>query len=197
MLTRKKKIVIGSVVGLTLLGGLASIGDDEEVRGTARPAASAPAEPQEAPEPPAPVEEPEPEVVEEEPAPEPEPVEEAPAPEPEEEVAPEDRRHLPPALEPGEEPAPDPTDEEVVTSDEIPAEILDSLVVEQLRDRGIIPLYGSPSDAISLGHITCDALDAGVSQEELWAQMLSSGFTAADAGFTYGTVVAAYCPEHS
>lgn len=70
------------------------------------------------------------------------------------------------------------------------------LYIDTLREKGIIPTYGSEATLVDLAHAVCDGYDAGLTDEDLFVVLLDNGFTASDGGYVVGASVAAFCPEH-
>lgn len=56
--------------------------------------------------------------------------------------------------------------------------------------------YYKKKDVIELGHLSCKALDQGMTLTDLTLMTMETGMDAADVGIIVGASVAAFCPEH-
>lgn len=88
-------------------------------------------------------------------------------------------------------------DDAPASVDDLDQETVEMLFLSVLRDQE--PVFaGIPDDLVlETAHATCEALDAGVSFEEIAATGIAEGsFTTAELGAMTGASVAAFCPEY-
>lgn len=83
-----------------------------------------------------------------------------------------------------------------VTPMTAPLEISDTTDFAEEAFEQVMAERGIPAD-VDLGYAICDALDSGVTGEQVIELGIDNGISAYDSGYVLGASVTAFCPHHA